>query len=462
MKVIYVTAHVGRKDPSDFSKYVRTWQMEDLPTATLAGLTPKDVDMSFYDERIEPINFDEPTDLVAIHVEAYNAKRAYEIAAEYRKRNVRVILGGYHAMLMPEEGGKYADSILVGYAEGIWPQIVRDAEAGMLKPFYYRDRHAPMAFAMPDRSIFGTRNYLNVSCVETGRGCPLHCDFCTIQEATGSQYYPRSIEDIVADVSQLKRRNVFFIDDNIVGNPKWAKQLFKALISLKIHWFSQGTLSMAKDPELLDLMAESGCIGLLIGFESLKKETLLEMRKEVNVPLVGGLKQAVSIIHKHGLCIYGTFIFGYDNDTLADFRQTANTAIDLGLFMAAFNPLIPFPGTPLYRNLLAKGRIPDPQWHLSPSFRFNDIPFTPKSMGTADIHQACMESRRQFYKASGILSRMCNWSGNLNSLYKIAGYLYINNQLRTEIDEKNGLPLGNYPARPEAINDRNNQLSVLV
>ena len=461
MKVTFITAHVGRKDPSDFSKYVRTWQMEDLPTAALAGLTPKDVDVSFFDERLEPINFDETTDLVAIHVEAYNAKRVYEIAAEYRKRKVPVILGGYHATIMPEETRKYADSILVGYAEGVWPTIVRDAEAGKLKRFYYRNKNLPMSFSMPNRNIFGKRNYLNVSCVETGRGCPLHCDFCTIQSATASQYYPRAISEIVWDIQSLKRKNVFFIDDNIVGNPKWAKELFKAITPLKINWFSQGTLSMAKDPELLELMAESGCIGLLIGFESLKKETLLEMRKEVNVPFVGNLKESVKEIHKHGLCIYGTFIFGYDSDTLADFRKTSDIAIDMGLFMAAFNPLIPFPGTPLYKNLLRQGRIPDPEWHLSPTFRFNDIPFKPHKMESADIYQACMESRKKFYKASGILSRMSNVSGNLNSLVKIFGYLYINNQLRTEIDEKDGLPLGNYPVRPEALND-SNVFSVLV
>ena len=451
-KITFVTPHVGRKDPRNLKEYVRTWQMGNLPVATLVGLTPKDVEIAFYDERVEFINFDDPTDLVAITVETYNAKRAYEIAAEFRRRGVRVLMGGYHVMLVPDEAQQYADSLLVGFAEGIWEGVIRDAQKGQLKPRYMRDPRLPMQFGMPDRSIFGQRNYLNLSLVETGRGCPQRCNFCTITTATGAAYYPRPIDETVQDIASLKAqgqsRNIFFVDDNIVGNIGYAKDLFRELAPLKIRWFSQGTMNMARDEHLLKLMADSGCVGLLIGFESLRKETLLEMDKKVNIPFIDGIKEAVGKLHQHGICIYGTFIFGY-NETLEDFARTARAAVEMQLFMAAFNPLIPFPGTRLYHQLLSKGQLTDPQWYLDPSFRFGQIPFTPQHMSAQELHEACLKARRTFYSWRAIAGRARNIRGNLTNPIKAGGYLYINWELQREIDDKDGLPLGNESYRPQ-------------
>lgn len=451
-KVTFVTPHVGRKDPKNLKEYVRTWQMGNLPVATLCGLTPKDVEVAFYDERVEFINFDDPTDLAAITIETYNAKRAYEIAKEFRKRNVPVIMGGYHATLVPDEVAQHADSIMVGFAEGIWDRMIRDVQKHQLQPRYARSLDAPMRFGMPDRSIFGKKDYLNISLVETGRGCPQHCNFCTITTATGARYYPRPIDEIVADIESIKAngqsRNIFFVDDNIVGNIKYAKDLFRELAPLKIRWFSQGTMNMARDEELLRLMADSGCIGLLVGFESLKKETLLEMDKKVNIPFIENIRESVEKLHQHGICIYGTFIFGY-SETVEDFAHTAQIAIDMRLFMAAFNPLTPFPGTRLYHQLIAEGTLTDPQWYLDPNYRFGQIPFTPKHMSAERLREACLEARRAFYGWRGIAHRATNVKGNLTNPIKMAGYLYINWELQREIDDKDGLPLGNEPYRPQ-------------
>jgi radical SAM superfamily enzyme YgiQ (UPF0313 family) len=451
-KVTFITPHVGRKDPGDLKQYVRTWQMENLSVATLAGLTPQDVETALFDERVEFIDFNAATDLVAITVETYNAKRAYEVAAKFRQRGLRVVMGGYHATLVPEEVEQYCDSVLVGFAEGIWPQVIQDARAGKLKPRYMRDAVSPMQFGMPNRRIFGAKNYLDLSLVETGRGCPQRCNFCTITTATKATYYPRPIEQIVQDIEAIKAqgrsRNIFFVDDNIVGNIAYARQLFRELAPLKIRWFSQGTINMARDRRLLKLMADSGCVGLLIGFESLKKETLLEMDKRVNIPFINQIKEAVDELHQHGLCIYGTFIFGY-SETLEDFARTAQSAVEMQLFMAAFNPLIPFPGTRLYQQLLREGRLTDPQWYLDPNFRFGEIPFRPKNMTAQQLHEACLKARRIFYSWRGIAKRAANVRGNLTNPVKAGGYLYINRKLQKEIDEKDGLPLGNEPFRPQ-------------
>jgi radical SAM superfamily enzyme YgiQ (UPF0313 family) len=452
-KVTLVTPHVGRKDPDHLKEYVRTWQMANLPVATLAGLTPDDVEVAFYDERVEFIDFDSPTDLVGITIETYNAKRAYEVAARFRSRGVPVVMGGYHAMLVPDEVQDYADSVLLGFAEGVWPQIVQDARQGRLQPRYQREPHLPMTFGMPNRRILGRRNYVNLSLVETGRGCPQRCNFCTITAATRANYYPRPIPEIVADISAIREsggsRNIFLVDDNIVGNVGYAKELFRELAPLGIRWFSQGTMSMTRDEELLKLMADSGCVGLLVGFESLSWRTLLEMDKRVNLPFINGIRESVDRLHQYGIGVYGTFIFGY-SETLEDYRRTARAAVDLGLFMAAFNPLIPFPGTRLYHQLLQEDRLTDPQWYLDPGFRFGDVPFLPRYMTADQLKEACLEARRTFYGWGGIARRAANWRGNLTNPIKAAAYWYINWQLRREISEKDGLPLGNEPCRPVA------------
>jgi radical SAM superfamily enzyme YgiQ (UPF0313 family) len=426
--------------------------MEPLTIAALVGLSPPGVDHTYFDERVERIDFDEPTDLVAIPVETYTAKRAYEIARAYRRRGVRVVLGGYHVTLLPDEAQTFADSIMVGYAESHWAQIVNDVHQGRLRPRYVADPSQPVRFAMPDRSIFGGRNYLKLSCIETGRGCTQRCNFCTITRATGARYHARPIEEIVKDVASVRYRNVFLIDDSIVSRREWAKELFRALIPLKIRWFSQGTISMALDEELLDLMAASGCVGLLIGFESVNAATLRLMNKPVNLKMLHALSEAVEKIHDRGIAIYGTFIFGYDSETIEDIWRTVDRARDLGLFMAAFNHLMPFPGTPLYKTLSADRRV-DRNWWLSPDFGFGDVPFRPKNLTSGQLREASIEARRRFYGFRSIADRARNFRGNLNSFTKIAGYFSINWMLRREIEEKIGLPLGNESVSPLEYRD---------
>jgi radical SAM superfamily enzyme YgiQ (UPF0313 family) len=449
VKLTLVTPHIGRKHADE---YVHTWQMEPLPMATLAGITPPDIELAYFDERIEPIDFDDPTDLVGIAVETYTAKRAYEIAAEYHRRGVRTILGGYHVMLVPDEAARYADSILVGYAEPLWERVLRDAERGELEPRYVQDRSEPYSFGLPRRDLFAGKPYFKLSCVETGRGCPLHCNFCSIAAVTGSTFLPRPIESIVAEIETLRNRTVFFVDDNFVSNHKRARELCKELIPLKLRWVGQGTLTMARDEKLLSLMAESGCIGMLIGFESLDAETLLLMKKKVNTVL-GDYPALVRRIHAHGISIYGTFIFGYDLETPEDGMRTVDAAIELGLGMGAFNHLLPFPGTPLYHELLAEGRLTDPEWWLSPSYRYGDISFRPATMSEDELHALCLRARRRFYSIPSIGRRLLH-RGNAWPPRKAGAALGINVLLRKEIDQKDGLPLGNAPSRPVPLSER--------
>ncbi len=460
IRILFVTPHVGRKANM---RYVRTWQMEPLTIATLAALTPRDVEIEYVDERLgERIDYTIRRDLVVITVETYTAKRAYEICAECRSHNLPTLIGGYHVMLAPKEAQEYGDSVMIGFAEPLWGEVIADLARGALKPLYTQDRAVKYPFATPRRDIFGGRNYFNLHCVETGRGCPLTCEFCSITAVTGATYLARPIENVVEDIKSLKGKNVFLVEDNFVGNKRHAKELLRAMIPLNINWVGQGTLNMAGDEELLELMEASGCAGVLIGFESLKQETLIAMDKRINTRF--DYKTSIDALHRYGIALYGTFIFGYDTETVSDIRETVEKAIDFGIFMAAFNHLLPFPGTPIYRRLEAEKRLIYDKWWLSPDFRFGEVPFHPKSMSREQLHEECIRARERFYSVPSIIRRgIGNISGNCGSLKKAGAYAWINHLLRREITEKDGLPLGNAPTPPtpkakdrcyEAIPDR--------
>ena len=443
MKIILIVPHIGRKS-SD--KYVRTWMIEPLPIATIAGLTPKDIELKFIDERIgEKIDFDEYADLVGINVEAYTAKRAYEISAEFQKRGVKSIVGGYHAMLMPHEVKKYAYSVMKGSAEDVWEEVIEDCKRGELKREYAPKPLQQIKFRMPRRDIFEGKNYLKLKCVETGRGCPFDCEFCSVASATNSKFIAKPIDLIIEDIKETGSKVIFFVDDNIVGDIKHTKELLRQLIPLNIKWISQGSLNMAEDEELLQLMKESGCAGILIGFESFKKESLKKMGKNFMVKMIeqDKIEGLIQKIHSYGIGIYGTFIFGYETDSIADFEASVEFAIDNGIFIGAFNHLMPFPGTKLYQNMKRDGILIGDPWWLNPSYRFNDIPYHTEHIESREVREVCLRARKRFYSLSAIFKRAKNRQGNLNTLRKIVGYFSINFMLRKEIDEKDGLPLGN-------------------
>ena len=440
MRLTIIHPAIGHK-PGE--KYIGTWQMEPLPAAVVAGLTPPHVDLDFYDDRMEAIPFDAPTDLVAISVETYTAKRAYQIASEYRQRGVPVVMGGFHAMLCPEEVADYAEAVVVGEAEEVWPQVLDDAAHGTLQKFYRSQGRPSLANLRPNRTIFRGKRYLPIGLVEAGRGCHFRCDFCAIQTAFGRTQTRRPTDDILAELSALAdsgKRFFFFVDDNITSNMQQAKELYAALAPLKLRWVSQASINAAHDEEFLALIKASGCEGLLIGFESLNPDNLRDMGKGFNT-MRGGFEEALANLRRHGLKLYLTFVFGYDADTTESFAETVEFAKRHELFIGAFNHLTPFPGTPLYDRLASEGRLLYDAWWLDDSYRYNMIPFRPLKMTPAELQAGCLAARRSFYSIGSIVRRSLN-PVNRPDFFMLRNFFLINSMIRAEVAGRDFYPLG--------------------
>ena len=448
MKLTLIYPCVGRR-PGE--KYIGTWQMEPLPAATIAGLTPKDVAVKFYDDRMESIPFDEPTDLVAISIETYTAKRAYQIASEYRQRRVPVVMGGFHATLCPHEVAEYAEAVVVGEAEEVWPQVIDDFRHGKLEKFYQAAARPSLAGLKPDRSIFRGKRYLPIGLVEGGRGCHFSCDFCAIQTVFKQSHQRRPIDDILRDVREVwpRQKLIFFIDDNLTSNTAAAKDFLRALIPLKVRWVSQASINVAHDDEFLDLLARSGCQGLLIGFESLNPNSLREMNKNFNT-MRGGYEKALANLRRYRIRLYATFVFGYDSDTPDAFPETIAFAKRHRFFIAAFAHLLPFPGTPLYQRLKDEQRFIHPTWWLDDTYSYNKIPFQPKQMTPAELQQHCLQARREFYTWTSILRRGLD-PVNRTDFFMFRNFFLINGMLRAEVSQRDFYPLGDASWRGELL-----------
>jgi len=387
-------------------KEVRAIWFPRLSLPIIAALTPPEHEVSITDETVEALDLNEPVDLVGIGAMSTYIPRAYEIAETYRAKGVPVVMGGIHASLMPDEALAHADAVVVGEAENVWGKVIEDAQHGRMKGIYKSEKPVDMSrIPMPRLDLLKRDRYMTANSLQTTRGCPFSCDFCSVTEFFGNTYRFRPVEQVAAEVRQLKERFnakfVAFVDDNIVGNRKYARELFTALIPLKIKWGSQGSLTMAKDDELLKLAMMSGCVSMFVGIESLSDETLKAANKKINK--VSEYEESIRKIHDHGIMINAGFIFGFDTDDEGVFERTVRFVQKNRIALPTYHILTPLPGTKLFHKLQDQGRIFDYDWG---KYNSGNAVFYPKLMTPETLQEGYFWAFHETYKISSIARRV--------------------------------------------------------
>jgi len=375
-----------------------------LSTATLAGLTPYEHTISYVDESIKPVDFSVKPDLVAITIMTPLAPRGYEIADRFRKMGTKVVIGGIHASNMPNEAAQHADAVVIGEADEIWGQILKDAETGNLKPVYRQKSYTEMDKILPaDRSIYPEKGYFFENMIQTTRGCPYRCEFCTVTSFFGGTYRLRPVEMVIKEVESLKKTAgyIFFADDNLIANPDHAASLLEHLKNYRLRWVCQAPITIAKDSNMLQRFAEAGCHGIFIGFESLNQDNLSVMGKVQNK--VDFYEECIRRIHDHGIGVYGSFVFGYDHDTESvfdDFLEFANrNALD-----GAFLPVLtPFPGTKVHKRLKEENRIITENWKY---YDMATVVYQPTKMNVDTLQEGFWKVNKGFYSLSSTFRRL--------------------------------------------------------
>ena len=420
--------------------YRSTDAMPPLALGILAARSPG-WRVVLHDEKTEALPQDDRPDLVAMSVETYTARRAYAVADAYRRRGVPVVMGGYHPSFLPDEALEHADAVVIGDAEGAWEQLLADFDARRLRAHYHGSRTQPLSDYRVERSIYQGKRYAPVELVQYGRGCRFACDFCSIHSFYGSSVRVRPIAGLVAEIEALPaRRLLFFVDDNLFSSRSELAQLLAALTPLRRRWACQISIDAARDPALLDQLAEAGCRFVLIGFESLNPASLKQMAKPWN-RVSGPYLEVVRALHARGIGVYGTFVFGYDADTRDTLERTLDFALEAQLEIANFNALTPTPGSALYQRLQDEGRLLLPRWWLDARWRYGQPIYTPRGLSAEALAEGVFSVRERFYRWSAIARRLMQ-PGMLHSPFRLGCTALANAISHREIHRKQDRTLG--------------------
>lgn len=376
-----------------------------LSLATVAALTPSDVEVNIIDENVEDIDFNMTTGLVGITASTFLAPRAYEIADEFRKRGVIVVLGGIHPSVLPDEAIQHADAVVIGEAERVWGNLVNDYKKDKLKQFYQSPQRPDLSQVPIPRWDLLKNNLYNMHTIQTTRGCPYDCEFCTVRAFWGSRYRCKPVAKVLKEVEtviNLGRKRIFFVDDNFISNKKRTMELLMVLIPLKISYYIQASLDMANDEKLLNLLAKSGCNSVFIGFESVSKKSIQQMEKNYSNKVEDYL-QSIHKIQSYGMGIQGSFIFGYDFDDMSIFEKTANFVQDAKMEIATFHILTPFPGTRLSKRFNDEKRILHENWQ---KYDGEHVCFQPKLMSPEALQNGVIWTKQKVYAFDNIFGRL--------------------------------------------------------
>lgn len=392
-------------DFTSFVSGIKKYTSAYLALPSLAALNPSDVEVVITDENIEEIDFDEKVDLVGITVPTFLAFRAYEIADEFRKRGVKVVLGGIHPSMLPQEAIWHADAVVIGEAENVWSGLINDFKQGCLKQFYeFPERPCLDNLPLPRWDLLKNDKY-KFHVLQTTRGCPYDCEFCTVKSFLGKKYRCKSIENVIKEITTLlgiERKKIFFVDDNFAADRARAKEILKKIIPFKIVYYIQATINIAEDEELLELLAESGCQNVFIGFESIFSESIKQMNKN-QTNNADYYLQNIEKIQSFGIAILGSFIFGYDFDDESVFEKTVNFINQSNLESVVFHILTPFPGTRLFQRLKNENRILNTDWS---KYDATFVCFKPKLLSPETLQNGFIWANQQVYSYEQIFKRL--------------------------------------------------------
>src|SRR6188474_632360 len=385
---------------SPFWRPIKYSLFPPLGLATLAAYLGDDADIEMQDEHVETLNLNDAPDLVVIQVYITSARRAYQIADHYRQRGAYVVLGGLHVTSLPEEAARHADTIFIGPGEDTWPRFLADFRRGQPERLY-RSRMRTLTGIPPiRRDLIKRRLYLVPNSIVVSRGCPHVCDFC-YKEAFiegGRSFYTQSVDAALAEIDRLPGRHLYFLDDHLFGDRRFATALFDGMRGMGRLWQAAGTVNAVLAPNLLESAAEAGLRSLFVGFESLSAANLLEQRKFQN--LRRDYPAAVRRLHDLGIMINGSFVFGMDDDDPSVFDRTTDWAIEHGIETATFHVLTPYPGTALHQRLTAEGRITVHDWDR---YDTRHAVFRPARMSADDLEQGYRRAYRDFYAWGSIM-----------------------------------------------------------
>ena len=422
MKILFVMTRKN-SDPNDRELYEMDFMTKvlgfrrsllDLGLVTVAACTPADVDIEIVDEYLQPIPYDTDADLVALGAKTSCVTHAYEVAAEFRKRGTPVVLGGIHASLRPDEALEHVDHVVINEAEKTWPKFVELFKQGKA-PKVMKDEGFPPMEEIPvpawDRLKGG--DYLFHQ-IQTTRGCPFRCRFCSVPDISGQEFRFKPIENIAKEIAALppssflkeKMKALYFVDDNFISRLRYTKDLLKSLVPLYKagqlgEWSAETTLNVSRDEELLDLFAEAGCSTLIIGIESISESTLLAMDKTVNFCLT--YQEALHRIHARGMSVVGNFIVGFDTDTITVFRDILDFVNENNILYPFFSILTPMPGTKLHEDYEKEGRLDHSNWA---EYDTRHVVFEPKNMSRAELMDGYIWLYQQAYTSDSALDRL--------------------------------------------------------
>lgn len=418
-KRLVLISPLGKKGLMGSDFYFR---LPYLGLLKVAALTPPDWEVSIIDEKVEPLDLNLEADLVGITAMTPVVKRGYAIADHFRGRGIPVVMGGMHVSKLPDEALQHCDSVLIGEAEDLWDRLLADLVQGELKPVYRHENGFPCLDKRPlvNWDLYRDKRYLTVRFVETTRGCPFNCEFCAVTGSFGGKFRNRCIDDIEREIQSFKpfpgrfawNNLVFFNDDNIISSKRHARELLTRIIPYKLDWLGQTSVEMAQDDEMLKLCKESGCMGMVIGFESLSAETLKSMNKEVNKP-----QQYLDIVkrmHDHGIGVKGSFIFGFDTDDEGVFERTVEFADKAKLDVVYYSILTPYPGTAFYEQMLREGRIIDHDWD---NYNTHSVVYRPKLLTPERLLEGYWTAFQTSYSYRSIIRRIWGNGTRYNFFY---------------------------------------------